>query len=78
MTYPGGCELGERPIDLHLKALRELGADIEESEGHIICNSAQLVGREIQLELPSVGATENVMLAACVAQGRTCYKKCCP
>ena len=74
MTYPGGCELGERPIDLHLKALRELGADIEESEGHIICNSAQLVGREIQLELPSVGATENVMLAACVAQGRTVIK----
>lgn len=74
MTYPGGCELGERPIDLHLKALRELGADIEESEGHIICNSAQLVGREIRLELPSVGATENVMLAACVAKGRTVIK----
>ncbi len=71
LSPPGGCQLGKRPIDLHLKALRELGADIVEDEGEIICKSRALKGRDISFPFPSVGATENLMLAACAAKGRT-------
>ncbi len=68
---PGGCELGPRPIDLHLEALRALGATVEEREGEILCWAPKLRGAEIYLSLPSVGATENAMLAACAAEGST-------
>ena len=68
---PGGCELGPRPIDLHLMALRALGADIEESGGDLICRAERLKGASIALPMPSVGATENAMLAACAAEGET-------
>ncbi len=71
MFFPGGCELGNRPIDLHLAALRELGAELEEEGGRIRCSAAHLVGREINLSFPSVGATENIMLAASRAVGTT-------
>ncbi len=71
MSYPGGCELGPRPIDLHLEALRALGAEIEEGPGGLRCDAARLRGGEIHLALPSVGATENAMLAAAAAQGVT-------
>ncbi|MBQ3055566.1 MAG: UDP-N-acetylglucosamine 1-carboxyvinyltransferase [Oscillospiraceae bacterium] len=71
MYFPGGCELGNRPIDLHLSALRELGAVIEEEGGRICCNAPSLVAREINLCFPSVGATENIMLAASRAAGVT-------
>ncbi len=72
MTYPGGCELGPRPIDLHLSALRRLGVHIEEAYGHIRCRvDGRLRGAEITLAFPSVGATENVLLAACTAEGVT-------
>lgn len=71
LSLPGGCQLGKRPIDLHLSALRQLGAQIEEEGGEIRCRSAALHGRELQLPFPSVGATENVMLAACAAEGET-------
>lgn len=71
MSYPGGCELGPRPIDLHLSALRQLGAQLKEEGGHIRCEARQMRGREIALSLPSVGATENAMLAACGAEGET-------
>jgi len=70
-SFPGGCEIGPRPIDMHLKGLRELGAEIEESHGFIYAKAKELKGCEIQLDYPSVGATENIMLAATRAKGTT-------
>ncbi len=71
LSPPGGCQLGKRPIDLHLSALRQLGAEIEETGDEIICRAKQLRGTEIVLPFPSVGATENIMLAATAAEGET-------
>ena len=73
LSYPGGCELGPRPIDLHLAALRALGAEILEEQGALCCRRCRkgLQGREICLSIPSVGATENAMLAACGCPGQT-------
>ncbi len=71
ISYPGGCEIGPRPIDLHLKGLRELGANIEELHGFLYCKAENLKGCEIQLDYPSVGATENIMMAAVKAKGST-------
>ena len=71
LSYPGGCELGPRPIDLHLAALRALGAEIREDAGILRCHARQLAGREITLAISSVGATENALLAACGAEGET-------
>lgn len=68
---PGGCAIGTRRIDLHLKGLEALGAVIDESEGRIVCMADRLVGTEIMLDFPSVGATENIMMAAVTAQGTT-------
>ncbi|NLG37129.1 MAG: UDP-N-acetylglucosamine 1-carboxyvinyltransferase, partial [Clostridiales bacterium] len=68
---PGGCEIGMRPIDLHLKGLRALGTAINESMGHLELKCPQLTGGEIHLDYPSVGATENIMMAAVTAKGRT-------
>ena len=70
-SMPGGCELGPRPIDLHLSGLRALGAEIRESGGALRCDGCRLRGKEIVLSTPSVGATENLMLAACGAEGVT-------
>lgn len=71
LAYPGGCEIGNRPIDLHLRALRSMGAEIEERGGFLCCECGRLRGCEIYLDYPSVGATENVMLAAVLAEGTT-------
>ena len=71
VSMPGGCPIGLRPIDLHLKALRELGVEIEESHGYINCTAKELEGTDIHLDFPSVGATENIMLAAVCAKGTT-------
>lgn len=71
LTYPGGCEIGARPIDLHLSGLIQLGARINETHGYIVCETDKLKGNEIDLDFPSVGATENIMLAAVLAEGNT-------
>jgi len=71
LSYPGGCELGPRPIDLHLSALRALGAEIRERSGMLDCEAKMLKGRELTLAISSVGATENALLAACGAEGET-------
>ncbi len=70
-SYPGGCEIGNRPIDLHLHGLGRLNVAIEEQGGRIVCTTPKLIGAEIDLDYPSVGATENSMLAACRAEGET-------
>ena len=71
LSTPGGCELGSRPIDLHLKALEALGAKIAQEGGEVYCKANKLIGTHINLDFPSVGATENIMLAACSAYGET-------
>ncbi|MBE6798677.1 MAG: UDP-N-acetylglucosamine 1-carboxyvinyltransferase [Ruminococcaceae bacterium] len=72
MSLPGGCELGPRPIDIHLSALRQMGAEIECTAGRLICTAPNgLSGAEIHLNFPSVGATENIILTACKAKGTT-------
>lgn len=70
-AFPGGCDIGIRPIDLHLKGLRALNVDIEETGGFLYCNGENAVGSDIHLDFPSVGATENIMMAAVLAKGRT-------
>ena len=70
-SYPGGCEIGSRPIDLHLKGFEKLGINIKEEYGEIICEADKIVGTQIHLDFPSVGATENIILASCLAEGVT-------
>jgi len=71
VTYPGGCEIGNRPIDLHLKGLAAMQAEIFEEGGRIRCDGQNLIGTCIHLDYPSVGATENIMMAATAASGET-------
>ncbi|MBQ2422955.1 MAG: UDP-N-acetylglucosamine 1-carboxyvinyltransferase, partial [Clostridia bacterium] len=72
LSYPGGCELGPRPIDLHLSAMRRMGAQIDDTRGYIECSvDSRLKGCEIVLPIASVGATENIILAASLARGKT-------
>ncbi len=69
--WPGGCALGSRPIDLHIRAFQALGAQVLDREGRLFCRADRLRGRHLALPFPSVGATENTMLAACGAEGVT-------
>jgi len=72
VSYPGGCELGSRPIDMHLEAFRKMGVDIKEEYGRIICRVRNKIhGAKISLAFPSVGATENIILCAVLADGET-------
>ena len=70
-SYPGGCDIGARPIDLHLKAFKKLGINIEEEYGFIRCSCDKIIGTNIDLDFPSVGATENIILASVLAEGKT-------
>lgn len=71
ITFPGGCDIGSRPIDLHLYGLKELGVDVAEDGDYIICSSYNSKSNDINLRYPSVGATENLMLFAISVEGRT-------
>lgn len=71
LSYPGGCQIGTRPMNLHLKGLSALGAAITEKFGYITAETSRLTGADIHLDLPSVGATENIMMAAVLAEGVT-------
>ncbi|MBR1591674.1 MAG: UDP-N-acetylglucosamine 1-carboxyvinyltransferase [Ruminococcus sp.] len=73
VSIPGGCELGPRPIDMHLSSMQKMGIDIRETGGRIICRtrSGRPKGAKITLNFPSVGATENIILCAVLAQGET-------
>lgn len=71
LPFPGGCNIGSRPMDYHLKGLEQLGAAITEKNGFFEANTKGLVGSEICLDFPSVGATENVLMAASLAKGET-------
>jgi UDP-N-acetylglucosamine 1-carboxyvinyltransferase len=70
-AYPGGCDIGLRPINIHITALKELNVKIEEKNGFIECDGRDIKGADLMLDFPSVGATENVMMAAVTAKGRT-------
>ncbi len=72
LTSPGGCDIGLRPIDLHLSSLRTLGVKIEECHGNLVCTrEGAICGGVVSLSFPSVGATENIMLACALSKGRT-------
>lgn len=71
IALPGGCAIGARPIDLHLKGFRLLGAVIKEGHGYVEASTDRLIGGKIYLDFPSVGATENIMMAATLAEGTT-------
>ncbi len=71
LSLPGGCDIGQRPIDLHLAALRRLGVKIREQGGDILCEAGDLRGQDVILSFPSVGATENTMLTATACTGVT-------
>ena len=71
VTYPGGCEIGLRPIDLHLKGLRALGVKVREDGGVILCDGKDMHAGDVYFDYPSVGATENVMMAAALLPGTT-------
>ncbi|GAX91004.1 UDP-N-acetylglucosamine 1-carboxyvinyltransferase [Effusibacillus lacus] len=71
VSKPGGCTIGSRPIDLHTKGLTAMGADIRESHGYLFCQANRLKGTSIYLDIPSVGATENILMAASLANGTT-------
>ncbi|HFI0055054.1 TPA: UDP-N-acetylglucosamine 1-carboxyvinyltransferase [Streptococcus suis] len=71
VSMPGGCTIGSRPIDLHLKGLQALGAKIKQRAGYIEASAEKLQGTHIYLDFPSVGATQNLMMAATLAQGTT-------
>lgn len=70
-TYPGGCEIGARPINMHIDGFKQLGVEVKEEHGYISCECKKLKATDITLDFPSVGATENIMLASCMADGTT-------
>ncbi|HEY9723876.1 MAG TPA: UDP-N-acetylglucosamine 1-carboxyvinyltransferase [Oscillatoriaceae cyanobacterium] len=76
IPLPGGCAIGSRPVDLHLKGLRALGATVQIEHGYVEAAADRLYGANIYLDYPSVGATENIMMAATLAEGITVIENC--
>ncbi|MCB9091123.1 MAG: UDP-N-acetylglucosamine 1-carboxyvinyltransferase [Halobacteriovoraceae bacterium] len=71
VSLPGGCAIGARPVDLHIEGLKKLGAEIHTDKGYVLAKAKKLVGCEVDLPFPSVGATENLLMAATFAEGTT-------
>lgn len=71
ISQSGGCDIGTRPINLHINAFKKLGIKVIEEQGFVSCSSDKIVGANINLDFPSVGATENIIMAACMAEGTT-------
>lgn len=71
ISLPGGCPIGNRPIDLHLKGFEAMGAKITQGHGYVEAKARKLKGSKIYLDFPSVGATENILMASCFAEGKT-------
>ncbi len=71
VAYPGGCNIGTRPIDLHIKGLKALNVKIEEKHGFIYCDAKNMTSGDVHLDFPSVGATENIMMASVFCKGIT-------
>lgn len=76
MSYPGGCNIGNRPIDIHLLGLKQFGIDIEEKHGYIYCDASHKHAGEFTLRFASVGATENLMMSAVFTSGKTIINNC--
>ncbi len=76
VSLPGGCAIGARPINFHLTALEKLGATIELTEGYVIARAKRLKGNRVVFDFPSVGATENLLMAATLAEGETLLENC--
>ena len=77
VALPGGCAIGSRPVDIHLNALKKMGARIKIRDGYIIANAKKgLKGSFIKFPKISVGATENILIAACFAKGETKLRNC--
>lgn len=76
MALPGGCQIGARPVELHLKGFSALGAKVEKKNGFVEAKAKELIGSNIYLDFPSVGATENIMMAAVLAKGQTVIQNC--
>ncbi|MGE4132269.1 MAG: UDP-N-acetylglucosamine 1-carboxyvinyltransferase [Bdellovibrionales bacterium] len=71
VSLPGGCAIGSRPIDLHIEGMRAMGADLVVESGYVIGETSKLRGTKMLFESPTVGGTENIMMAACLAEGET-------
>lgn len=76
LSLPGGCAIGSRPVDLHIKGLKALGADCRISDGYVDMKCNRLIGNHIYLDFPSVGATQNILMAATLAEGTTIIENC--
>ncbi len=76
IPLPGGCQIGARPVDLHLKGFAALGAEVSNEHGYVTASGKGLKGANIYLDFPSVGATENIMMAATLAEGQTIIENC--
>lgn len=74
VSLPGGCAIGARPVNLHLKALEDLGAEVELKDGYVEARASKLKGATIYFDIPTVTGTENIMMAACLAEGTTVLK----